>query len=484
MKKFYALIAIVLFSGYIFAQSINQIGDVNIMNSINKVSMPEAGAPLKYVDNSQTTFKNSKGNSDGYGWFNYANIMQYVTFPPNGKPATSNLLTGILFPDTTILIRYSRGTGKPDSIGNPWVHSVGVVLDPYDYIFQGYTAINFPLYKQNDGTYKRFNTYTIDSVAIPYFYYRNIADNSIKDTLQIEVITNLSGPGTLLYGGTLSATWGWDSIRYIDLHTDDFLNYTFTQPTPTPNPPLSTPGVQIIKVPLGIADTTMIVNGVAHSKSKLVATNLNLAKDYGTTLSAVTFRFIPGYSWAPFYDTLNAVKTSNRGNIFQYFGYQENGAGEKVYPRYNKNYWNESEIYTTQSLRSDPPNAKIPVHNQYIPRLLYGLGGIDNINVGFHVHTTNLGISQNAEKNISLSQNIPNPAANSTIIPYELKSASNVTLVITDLAGNKVMELNEGKQMAGSQTIEINTANISSGMYFYTLNANNTKLTRKMIINK
>ena len=59
MKKFYALIAIVLFSGYIFAQSINQIGDVNIMNSINKVSMPEAGAPLKYVDNSQTTFKNS-----------------------------------------------------------------------------------------------------------------------------------------------------------------------------------------------------------------------------------------------------------------------------------------------------------------------------------------------------------------------------------------------------------------------------------------
>jgi hypothetical protein len=467
MKKFYVLIVMVLFSGFIFAQSLNQIRGSQILNSKLKVEKPEAA--LNHINASDLNIKKGKGNSDGYRWYNYATQMQYVNYP-NGN--SDNLFSGFLFPDTLINFHYSDGDGYPN------YHSLAVILDPYDFIFQDDTMMNIHLMKQG-GKYHRNYNYTIDSVALFYVYVRNINDASIKDTLEVEFISNFGGPVNGFIGQ--KTNWGYDTTWFAQLTTDNFLDYSFTQT----DPPITAPSVQRVKIPLGTADSSKIhANGTVNIKVKIVPANLPTATGdnplaYGNGLCAATFRFIPGYQYSPILDTLNAVIPGNGSNYFEFLAYMENGKDETAYPRYNPNFFNISEFLTTQSLR--PTQGWL---DTYIPRVAYGLGMYDNIIASFGLHVDNLGITQNAEKNISLSQNIPNPAANSTIIPYELKGTNNVTFVITDLTGNKVMEINKGKQMAGSYTLDLSTENLSSGMYFYTLNAGNTKLTRKMIINK
>lgn len=94
------------------------------------------------------------------------------------------------------------------------------------------------------------------------------------------------------------------------------------------------------------------------------------------------------------------------------------------------------------------------------------------------------GVSENTSSNFRVSQNMPNPASNNTTIKYELKESANITLRVFDIAGKEVMHVNEGAKSAGTYTIELNTANLQNGVYFYTFEAGAEKVTRKMTITK
>jgi hypothetical protein len=70
----------------------------------------------------------------------------------------------------------------------------------------------------------------------------------------------------------------------------------------------------------------------------------------------------------------------------------------------------------------------------------------------------------------SLSQNYPNPFNPSTSLRYGLPSRSSVRLVIYNMLGQVVKDLVNTEQPAGYQSVIWN-ANVSSGMYFYRLEA-------------
>ena len=79
----------------------------------------------------------------------------------------------------------------------------------------------------------------------------------------------------------------------------------------------------------------------------------------------------------------------------------------------------------------------------------------------------------------------PNPATDNATISYSLKKAGNVSIVITDLMGRVVMNMEEGNQNAGvNYTVNVNTANLANGTYFYTLNVNGEKQTKKFVVSK
>lgn len=82
----------------------------------------------------------------------------------------------------------------------------------------------------------------------------------------------------------------------------------------------------------------------------------------------------------------------------------------------------------------------------------------------------------------SLSQNYPNPFNPSTKINYDLPSGGLVTLKVFDNLGREVATLvNEIKQ-AGYYTAELIGGNLSSGVYFYIITADNFTSVKKMIL--
>jgi hypothetical protein len=69
----------------------------------------------------------------------------------------------------------------------------------------------------------------------------------------------------------------------------------------------------------------------------------------------------------------------------------------------------------------------------------------------------------------SLEQNYPNPFNPSTVIPYELPSASRVTLEVCDLLGRRVAVLADGVEDAGKRHVVFTPSTLASGVYIYRL---------------
>ncbi len=86
--------------------------------------------------------------------------------------------------------------------------------------------------------------------------------------------------------------------------------------------------------------------------------------------------------------------------------------------------------------------------------------------------------------NFNLSQNYPNPFNPSTSIKYSIPSASQVTLKVYDVLGNEVATLVNEEKNAGSYDIQFNASELSSGIYFYTINAGNFSATKKLMLMK
>jgi len=84
----------------------------------------------------------------------------------------------------------------------------------------------------------------------------------------------------------------------------------------------------------------------------------------------------------------------------------------------------------------------------------------------------------------SLSQNYPNPFNPSTVISYQIPVITFVTLKVFDMIGNEVATLVNEEKQAGYHTVIFNAENISTGVYFYRLQAGEFVSTKKLILMK
>ena len=71
-----------------------------------------------------------------------------------------------------------------------------------------------------------------------------------------------------------------------------------------------------------------------------------------------------------------------------------------------------------------------------------------------------------------LKQNYPNPFNPSTIIKFYIPVSSNVKLKLFNMLGQEVAELIDAEITPGIHKVEFNAVNLSSGTYFYFLEAN------------
>jgi len=98
----------------------------------------------------------------------------------------------------------------------------------------------------------------------------------------------------------------------------------------------------------------------------------------------------------------------------------------------------------------------------------------------------------NLPKAFALKQNYPNPFNPETWIPYQISRPANISVTIYDLSGNVVKKLDLGLRMPGNYLDKSRAAywdgtneageSVSSGIYFYQLQADQNSSVRKMTI--
>ena len=83
-----------------------------------------------------------------------------------------------------------------------------------------------------------------------------------------------------------------------------------------------------------------------------------------------------------------------------------------------------------------------------------------------------------------LYQNYPNPFNPSTTIRYQLAEQSHVALTVYDVTGKKVRALVDDTQQAGFHKVVFDAGNLSSGVYFYRIQAGDYTATNRMMFIK
>ena len=83
-----------------------------------------------------------------------------------------------------------------------------------------------------------------------------------------------------------------------------------------------------------------------------------------------------------------------------------------------------------------------------------------------------------------IDQNYPNPFNPSTVINYHLPISGNVKIVIHDALGKEVTVLVSENKNAGHHSVEFNAANLTSGIYFYSISSGSYFQVKKMMFIK
>jgi hypothetical protein len=123
----------------------------------------------------------------------------------------------------------------------------------------------------------------------------------------------------------------------------------------------------------------------------------------------------------------------------------------------------------TLNIVTNGPNGT-PVHTRAVT--LY----VNNLVTGI--------ITNDVVRKFELYQNYPNPFNPTTNIGYTLTKETNVKLTFYDVAGKQISVMDLGRQSLGTHVVPFNGENLSSGIYFYKLEAGDFKAVKSMILLK
>ncbi len=91
-------------------------------------------------------------------------------------------------------------------------------------------------------------------------------------------------------------------------------------------------------------------------------------------------------------------------------------------------------------------------------------------------------VEENPAQSLEISQNYPNPFNGTTYVSVDMNESANLSLEVYTLTGQKVAMNDYGFKTAGSHTITIDGSQLTTGIYFYTITAGESKVTRKMMV--
>lgn len=113
-------------------------------------------------------------------------------------------------------------------------------------------------------------------------------------------------------------------------------------------------------------------------------------------------------------------------------------------------------------------------------------GDVTSSSASVTVKTSSMNLSVEDLRNEFNLSNSPNPTKDETTIFYTINEIAEVRIVISEMTGNELFEMNRGMTSPGHYQFKIDASNLKlhSGVYFYTLYVGHKSVTNKFIIEK
>jgi hypothetical protein len=86
------------------------------------------------------------------------------------------------------------------------------------------------------------------------------------------------------------------------------------------------------------------------------------------------------------------------------------------------------------------------------------------------------------EPSLIVYQNVPNPFSKQTTIRVSLNKPGNLSLEVSSILGQKILQIDKGSVAAGDYQFILNSEMFNSGIYLYTVTSNNESITKKLIV--
>lgn len=104
--------------------------------------------------------------------------------------------------------------------------------------------------------------------------------------------------------------------------------------------------------------------------------------------------------------------------------------------------------------------------------------------IGFKYGSADVSNSENFAKDLELFQNYPNPFNPSTTISFSIPEEDFVSLKVFNSLGEEVAKLINETKPAGNYSVSFNASDLTSGVYFYKINAGSFVEIKKMVLMK
>lgn len=104
--------------------------------------------------------------------------------------------------------------------------------------------------------------------------------------------------------------------------------------------------------------------------------------------------------------------------------------------------------------------------------------------VEYSGETTSTDVLSDIPQSVQLQQNYPNPFNPTTSISFSVPEATFAEIAVYDILGRKLQTLLSERVQAGQHATTFDASTLSSGVYLYTLQTENQRLTRRLTVLK
>ncbi|MDQ3022607.1 MAG: SBBP repeat-containing protein [Bacteroidota bacterium] len=209
----------------------------------------------------------------------------------------------------------------------------------------------------------------------------------------------------------------------------------------------------------------------------------------GYNMTTIKYNTYGDTLWkASYHNGLNdiafAITFDKSGNVYVTGESDGNGTSDDYatvkYNSFGQQQWVKRYDYSGQFADIASKIAVDNAGNLYVT----GSSNRDFLTIKYSQPTEIINLLLEIPSEFNLEQNYPNPFNPSTNISYQLPASSFISLKVFDILGKEVATLVNQKQNAGSYSVSFDGSNLSNGIYFYKIEADNFIETKRMILIK